>query len=78
MKPHRSVCRPLASDLGLQQIRIDTDYVPDFLRSALQSNEVQEVAAALVKTVQNDHREQPRATPVASPGAPYSRYKTIR
>jgi len=47
--------------------------VPEFLRYALDSLEVQEVTEKLVETINRDPRELPRKRPVACPGAPYTR-----
>ena len=78
MKPHMGASSSPAKAPRRQQIRINTDQVPDSLRSALQAAEVQEIAHALLETIQENPLELPRATPVACPGAPYSRRKNRR
>jgi hypothetical protein len=47
--------------------------VPEFLRYALDSHEVQEVTEKLVETINQDPRELPKKRQVACPGAPYTR-----
>lgn len=68
----------LAAGIREPEVRIETDRVPDSLRPALQSEEIQEVAAALMEAIRNDPRNQRMATPVACPGAPYRRRKNTR
>jgi len=50
-----------------------TTSVPECLRYALDSHEVQEITEKLVETINRDPRELPTKRPVACPGAPYSR-----
>ena len=54
--------------------QIWTSSVPEHLRHALDSHEVQEVTEKLVETINRDPRELPSNRPVACPGAPYTRY----
>lgn len=76
MKPQRYVSNPSAKNACRPEVRINTERVPVSMQAALQSADVQEVAAALVEAVRNDPRNQPVATPVACPGAPYRRRKS--
>jgi len=67
---------PVEEEVGWQQSLVEAGGVPDSLRLALQSEEVRAVTLALIEELTCDPRELPRCTPVACPGAPYSRNKS--
>ena len=53
--------------------RIRTIGVPEHLRAALDSHELQKVTQELFETLSQDRRDLQSKRPVACPGAPYTR-----